>query len=423
MRALGWPPGLSLDIAESSGTLVVRADPAGAFRTTTRGHLVLPARVRSWCGLHVGDRVLLAADPNRQQLLLCPPATLDAMIAARHALSADTGGSADSDPLGGQMSIDETETAATRHAELAAARLLLSRMGVSPADLWAAPEDTPPMSTFAEYIERVRASVGSGPRPVYGSYWNRILDRWAERRLDEITASDVRHLVEHTKTHTVVRRNARGGRSAGEHLIAALRCLYRYAEDDKLISRANNPALKVAKPRRLPSTRHAVPDTRLAEINRIAATTGNDPALDALLLRLHTETACRRGGALALQPQDLDQTQCLILLREKGDTVRRRTRRATIGPAAALPVRRTHHPPSLRPPLETHRRDPPVGGGPADLHALAAPHHSDLGRTQLRICGRPRLRGTHRRRRLLGHRRICARHAARNRSGARGADR
>ena len=46
------------------------------------------------------------------------------------------------------------------------------------------------------------------------------------------------------------------------------------------------------------------------------------PSLDTLLLRLHTETACRRGGALALRPQDLDPDQCLILLREKGETVR-----------------------------------------------------------------------------------------------------
>jgi integrase/recombinase XerC len=32
--------------------------------------------------------------------------------------------------------------------------------------------------------------------------------------------------------------------------------------------------------------------------------------------------ACRRGGALALRPRDLDPDQCLILLREKGETVR-----------------------------------------------------------------------------------------------------
>jgi integrase len=44
--------------------------------------------------------------------------------------------------------------------------------------------------------------------------------------------------------------------------------------------------------------------------------------LDTLILRLHTETACRRGGALALRSCDLDPEQCLVRLREKGETVR-----------------------------------------------------------------------------------------------------
>jgi integrase/recombinase XerC len=157
---------------------------------------------------------------------------------------------------------------------------------------------------------------------MYGTYCNRILEHWAQRRLDEPTPSEIKQLAEHVRTQVVVRRNARGGRSAAEHLIAALRCLYRHAENDRYINAADNPAQKVAKPRRLPSSRRAVPDARLVEINHIAATTGNDPALDALLLRLHTETACRRGGALALRPEDLDSDQCLIRLREKGDTLR-----------------------------------------------------------------------------------------------------
>jgi integrase len=98
--------------------------------------------------------------------------------------------------------------------------------------------------------------------------------------------------------------------------------MYKHAQEDSLINPADNPARKVEKPRRLPSTRRAVADKRLAEINHAAAATGDDPELDTLLLRLHTETACRRGGALALRPQDLDPEQCLILLREKGETVR-----------------------------------------------------------------------------------------------------
>jgi integrase len=195
-------------------------------------------------------------------------------------------------------------------------------MGLSPADLLTTPQDRQPVPTFAEYIPIVSAAVTDGTRRVYGSYWNRIDEHWGHRHLDEPTPSEIKQLVEHVNVNVVTRRNARGGRSAGEHLIAALRCLYRHAEDDGLINKADNPASKVAKPRRLPSTRRAVADNRLAEINHITATTGNDPALDTLLLRLHTETACRRGGALALRPQDLDPTQGLIFLREKRETVR-----------------------------------------------------------------------------------------------------
>ncbi|MGH3520703.1 MAG: tyrosine-type recombinase/integrase [Haloechinothrix sp.] len=216
----------------------------------------------------------------------------------------------------------QQDASADRAADLDAARLLLARMGVTAEDLISEPVTQPLLPTFAEYIPVVSDAVSEGTRRVYTSYGNRILDHWGHRRLDEPTPSQIKQLVEHVKANVVGRRNARGGRSAGEHLIAALRCLYRHAEDDRLIAPGNNPARKVAKPARLPSTRRAVAGDRLAEINHTAATTGNDPALDTLLLRLHTETACRRGGALALRPQDLDPAQCLIFLREKGETVR-----------------------------------------------------------------------------------------------------
>ena len=213
-------------------------------------------------------------------------------------------------------------TGGSVRTDVEAALLVLERMGLSPADLLAVPRGRPVVPTFVEYVPVVADAVTAGTRRAYGSYWNRAIDRWGDRRLDEPTPSEIRQLMAYVRAHVVARRNARGGRSAAEHLVAALRCLYRHAEDDGLITAADNPARKVDKPRRLPSTRRAVPDTRLAEINEAAATTGNDPELDTLLLRLHTETACRRGGALALRPADLDPEQCLIRLREKGETVR-----------------------------------------------------------------------------------------------------
>jgi integrase/recombinase XerC len=216
----------------------------------------------------------------------------------------------------------DARSAAPGQAVVDAAMLVLERMGLTPADLLSAPAARPPVPTFAEYIPVVSALVSDGCRRAYGSYWNRVVDQWGSRGIDEPTPSEIRQLVQHVRATVVPRRNSRGGRSAAEHLIAALRCMYKHAEEDGLIDPADNPARKVNKPRRLPSTRRAVADKRLAEINHAAATTGDDPELDTLLLRLHTETACRRGGALALRPQDLDPEQCLILLREKGETVR-----------------------------------------------------------------------------------------------------
>jgi hypothetical protein len=185
---------------------------------------------------------------------------------------------------------------ASRQAVVEAALVLLERMGLSPADLTAVPQPRKQVPTFAEYVPVVSAAVSAGTRRAYGSYWNRVVEHWGSRRLDEPTPSEIRQLMAYVKTHVVARRNARGGRSAEEHLVAALRCLYQRAVDDGLIAEADNPACKVAKPRRLPSTRRAVPDTRLAQINETAAATGDDPELDTLLLRLHTETACFSRG-------------------------------------------------------------------------------------------------------------------------------
>jgi integrase/recombinase XerC len=206
--------------------------------------------------------------------------------------------------------------------EIEAARILLARLGITPEQLLQAATRPKPVPTFDEYIDRVSEAVTIGTRRAYQTYWRRIREVWGNRRLDEPTPLEIKQLAERVKSQVVSRRNARGGRSAAEHLIAALRCLYQSAVADGLISEADNPATRVAKPRRLASTRRALPDRQLAQINEVAATTGNDPELDVLLLRLHTETACRRGGALALRPCDLDSEQCLVRLREKGETVR-----------------------------------------------------------------------------------------------------
>jgi integrase len=200
--------------------------------------------------------------------------------------------------------------------------MLLEKMGISPADLLHAPPAPAEVPAFEDYIPRVRDAVSAGTRQVYGTYWNKVVREWGPRPITSVTPLEISQLAEQVKASVVKRRNARGGRGAVEHLIGALRCMYRHAVADGILAEAENPAARVAKPRRLRSARMTLPDKRLQQLSQVAATTGNDPALDALLLRLHMETACRRGGALALAPDDLDREQCLIRLHEKGETVR-----------------------------------------------------------------------------------------------------
>lgn len=207
-------------------------------------------------------------------------------------------------------------------ARIATARELLTQLGVTVTDLQGGLDARPGLPTMADYLPRVAAAAGPGALRTYGTYWARMAAAWGTRALDEIAATDIEALQREITTTARSRRNGRGGRHAGEHVIAAARAVYNRAIADGLVDTASSPAHRVAKPRRLPSTRRALTPHELDQINHAARSSGNDVILDAILLRLHTETACRRGGALALRLMDLDTDQGLIRLSEKGNTLR-----------------------------------------------------------------------------------------------------
>jgi integrase len=206
---------------------------------------------------------------------------------------------------------------------LATARQLLDKLGVRPEDLLAHHHTAARVvPTWAEYLPQVITAAGPGASRTYGSYWNRMITIWGTRALDEVSASDIEALQHTTAATAQPRRNARSGRHAGEHVIAAARAVYNRAIADDLIAPSASPAHRVAKPRRLPNTRRALTASELAQINAAARTSGNDTILDALLLRLHIETACRRSGALTIRLADLDTDRCLVRLHEQGNTQR-----------------------------------------------------------------------------------------------------
>ncbi|MGN2641011.1 tyrosine-type recombinase/integrase [Nocardia takedensis] len=211
-----------------------------------------------------------------------------------------------------------TPTTATAET-LAAARLLLTQMGISPADLVAPSTNAP---TFAEVIPKVRARLSPGTARTYNTHFNHLLTHWADRRLDEPQKADFEDMTRRVQAEARTSRASRGGTGAAENFVSALRCVYRFAEDSGWIRPADNPARHIARPTRRPSQRFAIPSNQLTEICTVAAVTGDDPDLDTLVLRLHIETACRRSGSLSLRPHDLDPDQCLIYLREKDGTDR-----------------------------------------------------------------------------------------------------
>jgi integrase/recombinase XerC len=166
------------------------------------------------------------------------------------------------------MTTTPASSASSQQANIAAALLVLKSMGLSLDDLTAASSNRPPVPTFAEYVPVVDATLSPATLRAYGSYWKRVIRQWGDRHLDEPTPSEIKQLAVYVKANAVQRRNSRGGHNAEENLISALRCLYRHAVDDGLIDEKDNPARKVAKPRRLPSTRRALADARLRRSTR-----------------------------------------------------------------------------------------------------------------------------------------------------------
>jgi hypothetical protein len=143
-------------------------------------------------------------------------------------------------------------------ARIAIARQLLAQLGVTLADLQEDLELRPAVPRVAEYLPQVIAAAGPGARRTYGTYWARMAAALGDRPLNTIAASDIEALQRDITAAARLRRNNRHGRHAGEHAIAAARAFYNRAIADGLIGAADSPAHRVAKPRRLPSTRRAL---------------------------------------------------------------------------------------------------------------------------------------------------------------------
>jgi hypothetical protein len=92
---------------------------------------------------------------------------------------------------------------------VATARLLLDQLGVTLDDLnrsnTTPTDQASSVPTLAEYLPHVIAAAGPGANRTYGNYWRRMLAAWGDRRLDQITASDIEAL-QHAAAATATSR-------------------------------------------------------------------------------------------------------------------------------------------------------------------------------------------------------------------------
>jgi hypothetical protein len=84
LRVLRWRQGKPLLITAIGGGGSGAPAPGRRIRGAEQPVRGLPAPVRRRCGLHPGNRVLLAADPEHGVLVVHPLSALDTMITAYH---------------------------------------------------------------------------------------------------------------------------------------------------------------------------------------------------------------------------------------------------------------------------------------------------------------------------------------------------
>jgi hypothetical protein len=183
IAALGWRGGDRLTLTAEAGVMMARRDPGGMVTVPSRPYVVIPAALRRRCGLRAGDHVLLAASPGQDTLAAYSFEVVDQALRA-HARPPAKGDGHDRHEPGRLPAGCGGGSAGAAGAD-----------GPDPADLAAVPQPCKPVPTFAEYIPVVSAAVSAGTRRAYGSYWNRVVDHWGDRRLDEPTPSEIRQLM------------------------------------------------------------------------------------------------------------------------------------------------------------------------------------------------------------------------------------
>lgn len=164
-----------------------------------------------------------------------------------------------------------------------------------------------------------------------GKPWHGIPTRWA----DEVLPSELESILElirkrqragadrratNREAAGRVIRNTRGD-AAAYNAVGAWRAMFEIAIRDRHLAEGMNPAAKVKKPKRTDGRRMALEDKHFEQMVRLIGATGDDPQLDAMVLKFIDIAGARREGLLNLSVDSIDREECTVRLDEKGGVV------------------------------------------------------------------------------------------------------
>lgn len=213
--------------------------------------------------------------------------------------------------------------------ELRAALQALAHAGLDPAALLDAYRHTipgapllaangRPVPTIAGYAPTVIAAI---EHTSYYATWKPHLEalvaEYGDNLVTFLTSDECRALVARAGEAARKRRptSRNGGHGAEENALNALRFFFNRVADAGY--RVGNPASRLKRPPRRKNPRRGLEPDELRGVFQVAISGGDDPELDALLIRIPAECGCRREGLINLTLADIDRRWCRIQLDEK----------------------------------------------------------------------------------------------------------
>ena len=169
----------------------------------------------------------------------------------------------------------------------------------------------------------------------YQTNWVRLEKLHGQMPIDQLTeelalkfCSDAMKLAKKTHLINAKSREARGlsvkdetGHHSYNRALDTLSTIVKYGVKKGVIK--DSPLADIKRKPLSETNRHGLTPEQVEEILSVALRGGNDPELDYTMLWTIVETACRSGGILKLQLQDLDSKEMMIRLHEKGGKSRK----------------------------------------------------------------------------------------------------